>query len=118
VEFLDSPDAPTLKADKAVTDFKSVSVNHKNIWRAKIASAAGKSTMVNLLMRDNIAYPRPDASDGKVINAASRARAMEFIHELKDNKGRIGLAAHVGDRGIKLSGGQRQLLLQWIGSLF
>jgi len=33
---------------------------------------------------------------------------MEFIEELEDNKGRKGLAAHVGERGVKLSGGQRQ----------
>jgi ABC-type multidrug transport system fused ATPase/permease subunit len=66
------------------------------------------SALLHRSVRDNIAYPRPDASDADVKAAASRARALELIEELEDNKGRKGLAAHVGERGVKLSGGQRQ----------
>ncbi|MEM7258501.1 MAG: ATP-binding cassette domain-containing protein, partial [Pseudomonadota bacterium] len=34
--------------------------------------------------------------------------ALEFLHQLRDGKGRSGLDAYVGERGVKLSGGQRQ----------
>jgi ATP-binding cassette, subfamily B, bacterial MsbA len=54
-------------------------------------------------VRDNIAYARPDASDGDVIQAARAAHAMEFIDRLPG-----GLNTLVGERGVKLSGGQRQ----------
>jgi len=54
-------------------------------------------------VRDNIAYARPDASDGDVIAAARAAHAWEFIERLPD-----GVETRVGERGVKLSGGQRQ----------
>ena len=59
-------------------------------------------------IRDNIAYGTPGVSDADIEQAARRANALEFIHELEDQQGRRGLDAHVGERGVKLSGGQRQ----------
>ena len=43
-----------------------------------------------------------------MIAAAKRAEAHEFIERLVDAKGRRGYDAHVGERGVKLCGGQRQ----------
>jgi len=54
-------------------------------------------------VRENIAYSRPDASEGDVIAAARAAHAWEFIERLPN-----GLETRVGERGVKLSGGQRQ----------
>jgi ATP-binding cassette subfamily B protein len=54
-------------------------------------------------VRDNIAYGRPDASDGDIRRAAEIAEAHEFITDLPDGYDTI-----VGERGQKLSGGQRQ----------
>src|SRR5438270_9433778 len=48
-------------------------------------------------------YGRPGATDEEVIRAAHRAHAHEFIAELEH-----GYHTLVGERGIKLSGGQRR----------
>ena len=40
--------------------------------------------------------------------AADKAQATSFIADLRDNKGRTGLDALVGEWGVSLSGGQRQ----------
>ena len=42
-----------------------------------------------------------------MINAAQKAKAHEFIKNIKDSKGRGGYETHLGERGVKLPGGQR-----------
>jgi ABC-type multidrug transport system fused ATPase/permease subunit len=54
-------------------------------------------------VRDNIAYGRPDATQGQIIEAAKLANADEFIARMPD-----GYETTVGERGSTLSGGQRQ----------
>ena len=76
--------------------------------RAAIGVVTQDTSLLHRSIRDNIAYGRPDASDEEVLEAAARANALEFLHDLEDQKGRKGLDAHVGERGVKLSGGQRQ----------
>jgi ATP-binding cassette subfamily B multidrug efflux pump len=66
------------------------------------------TSLLHRSIRDNIRYSRPGASDAEVIDAATRAHALEFIETLEDWQGRRGFDAHVGERGVKLSGGQRQ----------
>ncbi|HAB18216.1 MAG TPA: ABC transporter ATP-binding protein [Verrucomicrobiota bacterium] len=56
-------------------------------------------------VRDNIAYGRRDATDAEVEDAARRANAHEFIAKLPDQ-----YETFVGERGVKLSGGQCQRL--------
>ncbi|MCB2209483.1 ABC transporter ATP-binding protein/permease [bacterium] len=52
---------------------------------------------------DNIAYGDPDADREDVISAAKAAYAHDFIEELPE-----GYETEVGERGVKLSAGQRQ----------
>lgn len=52
---------------------------------------------------DNIRYGRLEASDADVREAASAARAEEFLDALPD-----GFASELGERGARLSGGQQQ----------
>lgn len=54
---------------------------------------------------ENIRYGKPDASEAEVIAAAKQANAHEFIEALPQ-----GYDTEIGQRGIKLSAGQRQRL--------
>jgi ATP-binding cassette, subfamily B, bacterial len=56
-------------------------------------------------VRDNIAYGRHDAADADVEDAARRANAHEFIDRLPER-----YETFIGERGVKLSGGQCQRL--------
>jgi len=53
----------------------------------------------------NIAYGRPGATPAEIERAARQAQAHDFIAALPD-----GYATSVGERGVKLSGGQAQRL--------
>ena len=52
---------------------------------------------------ENIAYGRPGAAEGEIIEAARKANAHDFIVGFPD-----GYQTRVGERGVQLSGGQRQ----------
>jgi ABC-type multidrug transport system fused ATPase/permease subunit len=54
---------------------------------------------------DNIAFGRPGASDAEIEAAARAVGAWEFIAALPE-----GAATQVGERGVQLSAGQRQLV--------
>lgn len=54
---------------------------------------------------ENIAFGRPDAADEEIIAAATAVGADQFIDRLPD-----GIETEVGERGIQLSSGQRQLV--------
>jgi ABC-type multidrug transport system fused ATPase/permease subunit len=54
---------------------------------------------------DNIAFGRPGASDAEIEAAARAVGAWEFIAALPE-----GAATEVGERGVQLSAGQRQLV--------
>jgi ATP-binding cassette subfamily B protein len=54
-------------------------------------------------LKDNIRYGRPDASDDEVQRAADAAQLGELIAALPD-----GLDTVVGERGYRLSGGEKQ----------
>jgi ATP-binding cassette subfamily B protein/subfamily B ATP-binding cassette protein MsbA len=56
-------------------------------------------------VRDNIAYGRHNATDAEVEDAARRANAHEFIERLPEQ-----YDTFIGERGVKLSGGQCQRL--------
>jgi ABC-type multidrug transport system fused ATPase/permease subunit len=56
-------------------------------------------------IRDNITFARPDASDAELIAAARAVGAHGFITALEH-----GYETEVGERGVQLSAGQRQLL--------
>ena len=56
-------------------------------------------------IRENIAFGRPDATDEEIQTAARAVGAHEFIAELDD-----GYDSQIGERGVQLSAGQRQLV--------
>lgn len=54
-------------------------------------------------IRENILFPRPDASEEDLTAAVQGAYVNEFADRFED-----GLDTVIGERGVKLSGGQRQ----------
>ncbi len=76
--------------------------------RAAIGMVTQDTSLLHRSVLDNIVYGRPGVGSEAAAAAARRAHAEEFIHDLRDLRGRSGYSAHVGERGVKLSGGQRQ----------
>jgi ATP-binding cassette, subfamily B, bacterial len=56
-------------------------------------------------IRDNIAFGRPDASEEEILAAGRAVGADAFVDRLPD-----GYETEVGERGVQLSAGQRQLV--------
>ncbi|HEU5016008.1 MAG TPA: ABC transporter ATP-binding protein [Roseiflexaceae bacterium] len=73
--------------------------------RSKIGIVLQEATLFSGTVRDNIAYGKPDATQGEVERAARAAQAHDFISELPQ-----GYETVIGERGVGLSGGQRQRL--------
>ncbi len=71
--------------------------------RAAIGIVPQDTVLFNDTIEYNIAYGRPGASRDEVIAAARRAHIHEFICRLPD-----GYDTRVGERGLKLSGGEKQ----------
>jgi ATP-binding cassette subfamily B protein len=71
--------------------------------RAAIAVVPQDISLFHRSIMENIRYGRPDASDDEVQEAVIAANCAEFIANLPQ-----GAATIVGDRGVKLSPGQRQ----------
>ena len=73
--------------------------------RAQIAVVDDAPFLFSASVAENIAYARPDATREEVEAAARRAQAHDFIARLPD-----GYDTRVGERGLTLTGGQRQRL--------
>lgn len=54
-------------------------------------------------IRENILFPRPNATEQELIDSAKSAHVLEFADRFEE-----GLDTLIGERGVKLSGGQRQ----------
>jgi subfamily B ATP-binding cassette protein MsbA len=54
-------------------------------------------------IRENILFPRPDATENELLDAVKAAHVAEFTDRFEN-----GLNTLIGERGVKLSGGQRQ----------
>ena len=54
-------------------------------------------------IRENILFPKPDATEAELKNAVRAAYVNEFTDRFEE-----GLDTLIGERGVKLSGGQRQ----------
>jgi len=72
-------------------------------YRSKIAMVLQDDYLFSASIRENILYGNPEAPDVDLIEAAKLANAHQFITELPD-----GYDTQIGERGIKLSYGQRQ----------
>jgi ATP-binding cassette, subfamily B, bacterial len=73
--------------------------------RSQLGIVPQESFLFSGTIRDNIAFGSPDATDDEVRDAARAVGADEFITRLPD-----GYDTEVGERGVHLSAGQRQLV--------
>ncbi len=71
--------------------------------RAAIGVVPQDTVLFNDTIRYNIAYGRPSASQAEVEDAARHAQVHSFVMSLPD-----GYDTRVGERGLKLSGGEKQ----------
>ena len=88
----------------------SISINGQDVrdvtqesLRAAIGMVPQDTVLFNDTLAYNIRYGRVGASDEEVMQAAEMAQIGDFIRTLPD-----GLATMVGERGLKLSGGEKQ----------
>ena len=77
-------------------------VTQESLRRA-IAFVPQEPMLFHRSLMDNIRYGRQEATDEEVIEAAKQAHCYEFINRYHE-----GFETLVGERGIKLSGGERQ----------
>jgi ABC-type multidrug transport system fused ATPase/permease subunit len=71
--------------------------------REQISVVAQEPFLFNGTIRENILYGRLDATEAELHAAAQAANCHDFIMRLPD-----GYDAHVGERGVKLSVGEKQ----------
>ncbi|MBU0630283.1 MAG: ABC transporter ATP-binding protein/permease [Candidatus Margulisbacteria bacterium] len=71
--------------------------------RRQIAVVPQEIALFRGTIKENLRYGRPDATEAEVVNAAKAANAYNFITELPK-----GFETEVGERGAKLSGGEKQ----------
>ncbi len=81
----------------------------RDLTQSTLAGAVGVVTQESYLfhatVRDNLRYARPDATDAEIEAAARAAHIHERIERLED-----GYDTTVGERGYRLSGGEKQRL--------
>ncbi len=71
-------------------------------WRRRIGYVSQDTLLFHDSIRANLLWAKPDASEAELLEALDEASA-KFVQELPE-----GLNTAVGDRGIRLSHGQRQ----------
>ncbi len=79
----------------------------RDVTQASLRAAIGMVPQDTVLFNDSIAYNilygRPDASEAEMVRAAAMAQIAAFVASLPQ-----GYKTEVGERGLKLSGGEKQ----------
>ncbi len=88
---------------RILIDGQDISQVTQESVRAAIGIVPQDSVLFNDTIGYNIAYGREGASDEDVLAAAQGAAILPFIEKLPQ-----GFATEVGERGLKLSGGEKQ----------
>ena len=88
---------------KITIDGKDMSKVNLNSFRQHLGVVLQDDFLFEGTIRENILFPRPNASDKELQQAVKAAYVDEFTDRFDE-----GLDTLIGERGIKLSGGQRQ----------
>ena len=71
--------------------------------RSEVGVVTQETYLFNGTVRDNLLYAKPEATEEEMIEACRKANIWDFIERQPD-----GLDTMVGNRGLKLSGGEKQ----------
>lgn len=71
--------------------------------RQNIGIVSQETYLFNGTIRDNLLYAKPDASEQEIVEACKKANIWDFVQNQTE-----GLDTLVGNRGLKLSGGEKQ----------
>ncbi|MHA1828560.1 MAG: ABC transporter ATP-binding protein, partial [Candidatus Heimdallarchaeaceae archaeon] len=93
------------KAGAILVDGIDIRKYHIESYRKQIGIVLQDNILFSGTVEDNIKYGRPEATREEVIEAAKAVYAWEFIQTLPK-----GLDTEVGEKGTKLSEGQKQLI--------
>jgi subfamily B ATP-binding cassette protein MsbA len=74
-----------------------------NSYRSQLGVVLQDDFLFEGTIRENILFPRPQASEEQLLKAVKAAHVNEFSDRFEK-----GLETVIGERGVKLSGGQRQ----------
>ncbi|MBR2820621.1 MAG: ABC transporter ATP-binding protein [Clostridiales bacterium] len=91
--------------DSGSVTFDGVDVRKLDLrfLRDKVGVVSQETYLFNGTVRENLLYAKPDATEDDMIDALKKANIWDFIE--KQEKG---LDTEVGNRGLKLSGGEKQ----------
>ncbi|MCE7026681.1 ABCB family ABC transporter ATP-binding protein/permease [Jiella avicenniae] len=92
-----------VKAGRITIDGQDIAGVTQESVRAAIGIVPQDTVLFNDTIAYNIRYGRTDASEEEVVRAAELAQIAGFIEQLPD-----GFSSMVGERGLKLSGGEKQ----------
>ena len=93
-----NPDSGKITIDG--NDLQQVSLES---YRSRLGVVLQDDFLFEGTIRENILFPRPNASEGHLLEAVKAAHVQEFTDRFE-----LGLDTLIGERGVKLSGGQRQ----------
>lgn len=95
----------TPKSGKVTIDNQDLSKVKLSSYRQYLGVVLQDEFLFEGTIRENIMFPRPNATEAELQNAVNAAYVNEFTDRFDD-----GLNTLIGERGVKLSGGQRQRL--------
>jgi len=88
---------------QVLIDGQDIAAITQSSLRQNLGLVPQEVVLFNDTLRRNILYGRPEADEAALWDAVERARLKDFIEQLPD-----GLDTRVGERGLKLSGGEKQ----------
>ncbi|MBD0851544.1 ABC transporter ATP-binding protein [Maribacter arenosus] len=91
------------QSGKITIDGQDMSKVNLNSFRQHLGVVLQDDFLFEGTIRENILFPRPNASEEELLQAVKAAYVDEFTDRFEE-----GLDTLIGERGIKLSGGQRQ----------
>ncbi|WP_446050994.1 ABC transporter ATP-binding protein [Zobellia laminariae] len=91
------------QSGKITIDGKDVAKVNLNSFRQHLGVVLQDDFLFEGTIRENILFPRPNASEEQLQQAVLAAYVNEFTDRFEE-----GLDTLIGERGVKLSGGQRQ----------